>query len=121
MTSAKCDQKESGPPSIFVINPFLDELCATASAIATRGKGILAADESTGTIGKRLAMINVDNEEVNRRRYRELLFTSPNFGAYISGVILYEETLNQCTADGTSFVQILNKAGVIPGIKVDKV
>jgi len=112
--------QEAGPPSAFVVNPKLDEMIATAKAIGTRGKGILAADESTGTIGKRLAMINVKNEEENRRRYRELLFTTPNIGEYICGAILFEETLYQKSKDGTPFVSLLNKAGVIPGIKVDK-
>jgi len=114
------EQKEAGPPSAFVENPYLKEMMATAKSIATRGKGILAADESTGTIGKRLAMINVANEEANRQRYRELLFTTPDLGKYISGAILFEETLYQKSKDGTPFVEVLNSQGVIPGIKVDK-
>eukprot|EP00486_Rosalina_sp_Unknown_P010465 CAMPEP_0201592044 /NCGR_PEP_ID=MMETSP0190_2-20130828/190045_1 /ASSEMBLY_ACC=CAM_ASM_000263 /TAXON_ID=37353 /ORGANISM="Rosalina sp." /LENGTH=369 /DNA_ID=CAMNT_0048050633 /DNA_START=490 /DNA_END=1599 /DNA_ORIENTATION=+ len=114
------EAKEAGPPSIFVKNQYLDEMVATAKAIGTRGKGILAADESTGTIGKRLAQIDVKNEEPNRRRYRELLFTTPDIGKYICGAILFEETLYQKSGDGTPFVDVLNKAGVIPGIKVDK-
>mmetsp|Transcript_39592 Transcript_39592/g.63350 ORF Transcript_39592/g.63350 Transcript_39592/m.63350 type:complete len:368 (-) Transcript_39592:256-1359(-) len=114
------DEKESGPAAIFTTNQYLDEMMATAKAIGTRGKGILAADESTGTIGKRLASINVKNEEPNRRAYRELLFTTPDIGKYISGVILFEETLYQKTKDGKPFVEVLNAAGVIPGIKVDK-
>ena len=114
-------EQEAGPPSAFVVNPYLEEMMNTAKFIATRGKGILAADESTGTIGKRLAMINVPNEEPNRQRYRELLFTTPDIGKYISGAILFEETLYQKSKDGTPFVDILNKQGVIPGIKVDKV
>jgi len=101
-------------------NPYEDEMIATAKAIGTRGKGILAADESTGTIGKRLAQINVKNEEANRQRYRQLLFTTQDIGKYICGAILFEETLYQKTADGTPFVDVLKKAGVIPGIKVDK-
>jgi len=113
-------EQEAGPPSAFVVNPYLEEMMNTAKFIATRGKGILAADESTGTIGKRLAMINVPNEEPNRQRYRELLFTTPDIGKYISGAILFEETLYQKSKDGTPFVDILNKQGVIPGIKVDK-
>eukprot|EP01083_Nonionella_stella_P180563 644233_1 len=112
--------QEVGPEAVFVVNPKLEEMIATAKAIGTRGKGILAADESTGTIGKRLAMINVENEEPNRQRYRELLFTTPDIGKYICGVILFEETLFQKTKDGKPFVDVLNKAGVIPGIKVDK-
>jgi len=99
---------------------YRDELIATANAIATPGKGILAADESTGTIGKRFEKIKLENIENNRRAYRELLFTSPGWGNYCSGVILYEETLNQKASDGTPFVEMIKKNGVIPGIKVDK-
>lgn len=99
---------------------YRDELIQTANFIATRGHGILAADESTGTIGKRFEKINVENSETHRRDYRELLFTSKGFEEYISGVILYEETLFQKAADGTPFVDMLNKLGVKIGIKVDK-
>jgi len=95
------------------------ELRATAQAIATPGKGILAADESTGTIGKRLANIDLENTLENRTAYRELLFTTPNFGENIAGVILYEETLFQNGADGTPLVNHITAAGAIPGIKVD--
>eukprot|EP01118_Nematostelium_gracile_P009492 TRINITY_DN3208_c0_g1_i1.p1 TRINITY_DN3208_c0_g1~~TRINITY_DN3208_c0_g1_i1.p1 ORF type:complete len:357 (-),score=131.37 TRINITY_DN3208_c0_g1_i1:47-1117(-) len=101
-------------------NKYKDELIKTANFIATRGHGILAADESTGTIGKRFEKINVENTEPNRRAYRELLFTSPNWGQYCSGAILYEETLFQNAEDGTPFVELLKKENVIPGIKVDK-
>lgn len=101
-------------------NPYEAELIQTAKAVATPGKGILAADESTGTIGKRLAAIGVPNEEAHRRTLRELLFTTPNFEEHISGVILFEETLFQKAADGTPMVELLQKRGVIPGIKVDK-
>lgn len=98
-----------------------DELRRIANAIAAPGKGILAADESTGTIGKRFASINVPNEEENRRKYRQLLFTSgKNLGDNISGVILFHETLYQKADDGTPFVKILQNNGIIPGIKVDK-
>lgn len=103
-----------------VPNPFRDELIATAKTIATRGKGILAADESTGTIGKRLGSINVENVEANRQRYRELLFTTKGLGEFISGVIMYEETLYQKTKDGKPFVDVLKEQGIIPGIKTDK-
>lgn len=78
-----------------------DELIANAAYIGTPGKGILAADESTGTIGKRLASISVENIESNRRALRELLFTAPGVLQYLSGVILFEETLYQSTAAGT--------------------
>lgn len=96
-----------------------DELRATAKAIATPGKGILAADESTGTIGKRLANINLENTLENRQQYRQLLFQTPGLGENISGIILYEETLFQKADDGTPFVDLIKKAGVVPGIKVD--
>uniref|UniRef100_A0A0C9RHN9 Fructose-bisphosphate aldolase n=1 Tax=Wollemia nobilis TaxID=56998 RepID=A0A0C9RHN9_9CONI len=99
---------------------YHDELIANAAYIATPGKGILAADESTGTIGKRLASINVENVESNRRALRELLFTTPGALPLISGVILFEETLFQKSSNGTPFVDILKAAGVLPGIKVDK-
>lgn len=99
---------------------FTDELIATAKAIATAGKGILAADESTGTIGKRFAPIGVENTEENRRRYRELLFTTADLNKYVSGSILFEETLYQKAADGTPFVELLKAAGIVAGIKVDK-
>jgi fructose-bisphosphate aldolase class I len=102
-------------------NPFLAELKATATALTAPGKGLLAADESTGTIGSRFKAINLENTEDNRRAYRELLFTSAApWQEYVSGVILYEETLFQKAADGTPFVDILKSRGVIPGIKVDK-
>lgn len=99
---------------------YAEELKATAKAIATPGKGILAADESTGTIGKRLAAIGLPNEEGYRRDLRELLFTAPDVEKYISGVILFEETLYQNANDGTPFVKMLQSQGIIPGIKVDK-
>ena len=93
----------------------------TANAIVKAGKGILAADESTGTMGKRLANIGVENTEENRRAYRQLLFTcNPEMAESISGVILFHETLYQKSDDGTPFVDILKKMGIIPGIKVDK-
>jgi fructose-bisphosphate aldolase, class I len=99
---------------------YKDELIATAKAIATPGKGILAADESTSTIGNRFKGINVENNEENRRAYRELLFTSEGIENYISGVILFEETLYQSTKDGVKFTDLMKKKGIIPGIKVDK-
>jgi fructose-bisphosphate aldolase class I len=96
-----------------------DKLAKVAEAMVTPGKGILAADESTGTIGKRFDSIKVENTEENRRAYRDMLFTTRGIGDTISGVILYDETLRQKSADGTSFVDLLNKNGVLPGIKVD--
>ncbi|KAF9591141.1 hypothetical protein IFM89_002096 [Coptis chinensis] len=99
---------------------YADELIANASYIGTPGRGILAADESTGTIGKRLSSINVENVESNRRALRELLFCTPGALQYLSGVILFEETLYQKTASGKPFVEVMKEGGVLPGIKVDK-
>ncbi len=96
------------------------ELNDTAVAMVADNKGLLAADESTGTMGKRLDSINVENVEDNRRDYRELMFRAPGIGEYISGVILFDETLRQSAADGTPLVNILQGANVIPGIKVDQ-
>ncbi|XP_045139160.1 fructose-bisphosphate aldolase-like [Portunus trituberculatus] len=97
------------------------ELRRIANAIVMPGKGILAADESTGTMGKRLTAINLENTEENRRKYRQLLFTSDKeLGNYISGVILFHETLYQKTDDGRPFVELIKQMGIIPGIKVDK-
>jgi fructose-bisphosphate aldolase class I len=91
-----------------------------ATAMMARGRGILAADESTGTIEKRFRAVGVENVEENRRAYRELLFTGAGVEDYISGVIFYEETLFQKTADGVPFPKLLESKGIIPGIKVDK-
>jgi fructose-bisphosphate aldolase class I len=99
---------------------FRKELLETANALCRPGHGILAADESTGTIGKRFDSIKLENNEENRRRYREILFTTPDFEKYISGVILYEETVKQSTNDGKNFVELLKSKGVISGIKLDK-
>ncbi|KAJ6914147.1 fructose-bisphosphate aldolase 6 [Populus alba x Populus x berolinensis] len=101
-------------------NKYADELVKNAAYIGTPGKGILAADESTGTIGKRLSSINVENVEENRRALRELLFCTPGALQHLSGVIFFEETLYQKTASGKPFVDVLKKGGVLPGIKVDK-
>jgi fructose-bisphosphate aldolase, class I len=90
-----------------------------ARAMAAPGKGILAADESTGTIEKRLQSIKVENTEENRRAYRDLLFSAKGLGQYISGVILYDETIRQKGLNGTPFVELLAKNGILPGIKVD--
>jgi fructose-bisphosphate aldolase class I len=94
-------------------------LSEIARAMVAPGKGILAADESTGTIGNRFKSIDVENTEENRRAYRDMLFTTRGIGDAISGVILYDETLRQKSADGTTFVELLNNNGVLPGIKVD--
>lgn len=90
-----------------------------AKALVAPSKGILAADESTGTIKKRLDSINTASTEDSRRDYRELLFTADGVGDYISGVILYDETLRQKASDGRPFTEVLNDRGIIPGIKVD--
>ncbi|BFZ18766.1 hypothetical protein BsWGS_21805 [Bradybaena similaris] len=98
-----------------------DELRKIANAIVSSRKGILAADESEGTIGKRFGSIGLQNTEENRRKYRELLFTTENSIAdNISGVILFDETFRQTASDGTPFVKVLQNKGIIPGIKVDK-
>jgi fructose-bisphosphate aldolase class I len=97
-----------------------EELVKTANTIATKGRGILAMDESNATCGKRLASIGLDNTEENRQAYRQLLINTPGLGEYISGAILFEETLYQNTTDGRSMVDCLNAQGIMPGIKVDK-
>ncbi|WP_340115187.1 class I fructose-bisphosphate aldolase [Pelagibius sp. 7325] len=94
-------------------------LADTAKALVADGKGILAADESSPTIKKRFDSIKIESTEENRRDYRDMLFTAPDAGKYISGVILYDETIRQKAADGTPLVKKLVKAGMIPGIKVD--
>jgi len=98
---------------------YAEELKKTASALASPGKGILAVDESTKTVGKRLASINVENSEDNRKAYRGMLFTTDGLGQFISGAILFEETLFQNHQDGEPMVKKLEKLGIIPGIKVD--
>ena len=104
----------------YLTNDQKTELRRIANAIAAPGKGILAADESTGTMGKRLTGINVENTEENRRLYRQLLFTSgKELAKHVSGVILFHETLYQKADDGTPFVKLLKDNGIIPGIKVD--
>ncbi|KAJ8939860.1 hypothetical protein NQ314_010962 [Rhamnusium bicolor] len=97
-----------------------DELRKIANAIVAPGKGILAADESKSTMGKRLQDIGLENTDEYRRKYRQLLFTTcPTLGDYVSGVILFHETLYQKADDGTPFTELLKQRGIIPGIKVD--
>lgn len=96
------------------------ELQATIEDMVQKGKGILAIDESHPTIAKRFKPINVESTEENRRIWRSLLLTTPGLGDYISGVILFEETLTQKTDDGTALPQLAEKQGIVPGIKVDK-
>ena len=96
-----------------------DATHTTARELVAPGKGILAADESTGTIKKRFDQIGVGSTEDLRRRYRQMLFTTPGLGEHISGVILFDETIRQASDDGVPFVKVLEAAGSIPGIKVD--
>ena len=91
----------------------------TAQAICAPGKGILAADESTGTIGKRFDGIQVENNHENRQAYRELLFTAPGIEKYISGVIMFDETVRDSCKDGKKFCKLLDERGIKCGIKVD--
>ncbi|KAJ1254747.1 hypothetical protein BS78_K331800 [Paspalum vaginatum] len=99
---------------------YADELVQTAKTIASPGRGILAMDESNATCGKRLASIGLENTEANRQAYRTLLVSAPGLGQYISGAILFEETLYQSTVDGKKIVDVLVEQGIVPGIKVDK-
>jgi len=96
------------------------DLASIAQAMVAPGKGILAADESSPTIKKRFDAIGTESTEENRRTYREMLFTTPAMADYISGVILFDETIRQSRADGTPFAKFLGDLGVVPGIKVDK-
>ncbi|WP_287812810.1 class I fructose-bisphosphate aldolase [Pseudomonas sp.] len=96
-----------------------DTLIDTAQALMAPGKGILAMDESLGTCNRRFAQVGIDPTEENRRRYRELLVTTPGLAAHISGAILFEETLYQHTAGGVAFPEVLRDAGIVVGIKVD--
>jgi len=98
----------------------VNDLEATAKALVAPNKGILAADESDGTIKKRFDSISVESTEENRRAYRDLLFSTRGAEEYISGVILYDETIRQSASDGTSFAEVLSGRGIIPGIKVDQ-
>ncbi len=98
----------------------MDDLAATAQALVAEGKGILAADESDSTIKKRFDSIGVESTEENRRAYREMLFTTEGVEEYISGVILFDETIRQSASDGMPFAKLLQSKGIIPGIKVDK-
>lgn len=96
-----------------------EQLASVAEAMVADNKGLLAADESTGTIGKRFDSINVESTEDSRRDYRYLLFSTDGLGEYISGVIQYDETIRQSTQDGARLVTFLEKQGILPGIKVD--
>lgn len=96
------------------------ELAAVARELVAEGKGILAADESTGTITRRLKAVNVESTEDTRRTYRQMLFTAPDIDRYLSGVILYDETIRQSGSDGRLLRDVLAERGIVPGIKVDK-
>lgn len=97
----------------------IEDLAQTAQAMMAAGKGIIALDESPGTIGKRFDAVGVANSSDNRRAWREVLLTTPGLGEYISGAILHEETLRQSTSAGIPFAQVMAEAGIIPGVKVD--
>ncbi|MDP9419327.1 MAG: fructose-bisphosphate aldolase class I [Actinomycetota bacterium] len=96
-----------------------DDLTTNAQALVAPGRGVLAADESTATIGKRFASVGVESTEENRRAYRDTLFTTPGLADSISGVIMYDETIRQSTSDGTPFPELLKGLGIQAGIKVD--
>ena len=98
----------------------INELKSVAQAIVANHKGVLAADESSGTIKKRFDTINLESTEESRRRYREILFTTQGIEKHIGGVILYDETLRQATKEGVPFAKLLSGRGIMPGIKVDK-
>jgi fructose-bisphosphate aldolase class I len=98
----------------------LEAMQKTARALVAPGKGVLAADESTPTMAKRLAAVGLESTEPRRRTYRELLFTADRLGEHIGGVILFDETVRQCAADGTPFPELLERRGIVPGIKVDR-
>lgn len=99
---------------------YINELNSTIQHLSAKGKGILAADESTGTITKRFGALNIESNEENRRNYRELLVTTPGCNEFIAGIILFEETLNQKMHNGKAFPEELKNLGILPGIKVDK-
>lgn len=107
--------------SFMFISVGISWICYLQKSIASPGRGILAIDESNATCGKRLASIGLDNTEANRQAYRQLLLTTRGLGDYISGAILFEETLYQSTTDGKKFVDCLHEEKIVPGIKVDKV
>jgi len=101
------------------MSTYAQELRATAQAMVAPGKGVLAMDESNGTCNKRLGKVGIEQTEDMRRAYRQLILTTPNLGNYISGAILYDETIRQSTKEGTPFLNVMTDAGIIPGIKVD--
>jgi len=98
----------------------MGELIVTASSLVVPGKGLLAADESPATIGRRFAAVSVENTEEHRRAYRQMLLTTKGIAAFISGVILHDETIRQNTDDGTPLARLLEREGMTVGIKVDE-
>lgn len=98
---------------------YQEELCQTAAKLCRRGRGLLAADESVGTIGKRLISLGLENNEENRRQFREILICAPGNEEAYSGIILFHETVYQKDSNGKRFLEILNSKGIIPGVKVD--
>ena len=107
----------------MALEEFREQLAATAAALAEPGTGLLAADESTGTIGKRFEAIGLENNEDHRRAYRSLLATTAGLAEHISGVILFEETLFQDSteqAGGQPILELFQQQGIVPGIKVDQ-
>merc|ERR1719395_498581 len=109
---------EPNSPKIYD-GPYAAQLIETANAMVAPGKGLLACDESTGTIGTRLEANGMENTEANRQKWRNLLFTTPDINKYVSGAILFEETLFQSDPDGKPFVDVMKGLNIIPGIKVD--
>ncbi|KAK6121492.1 hypothetical protein DH2020_044771 [Rehmannia glutinosa] len=116
----RCHPNAAPSPLTVRASSYADELIKTTKTIASPGRGILAMDESNATCGKRLASIGLENTEANRQAYRTLLVTAPGLGQYISGAILFEETLYQSTTDGKKMVDVLVEQNIVPGIKVDK-
>src|SRR5262245_61417341 len=115
-----CEERGYNLPQAKKTIMKTENLESVARKLVAPGKGILAADESSGTIEKRLKSISVPSTEENRRMYREILVTTKGAGDFISGVILFDETIRQKTRDGRSFVEVLEQQGIVPGIKVDK-
>lgn len=113
-------QYKKGLIGMTATSQNIKDLETTIAKLAAKGKGILAADESVATITKRFEALNIPSTEDTRRAYRELLVTAPGLNEYIAGVILFEETLNQTASTGQAFPELLNKLGIVPGIKVDK-
>lgn len=101
-------------------NQYRKELAETAKQLVRRGFGILAADESHPTLGKKFDPLGIPNETENRRQYRQMLFTTPDLEKHISGVILFDETARQSTDDNVRFIDLLKSRGLVAGIKVDK-